>query len=473
MILIILVIILLVVYLIIKTPTREHLTDNVSLILYNLNNKLETYKPIKQPYYNKLDSIPIYYINLKGSTQRNIHIINQFKRHNITNYTRIEAVNGYNYTTNRGTIENTTLKYQTDYKNYLPGELGATLSHLKTIYTAYKLNQDRVLILEDDISFNLMPFWPTTINNIIINAPADWTIITLYSGNSKCIAQTDKYVSFKKHNCYGALAYIINRTGMINVLKCMKNTTFVLNKDELPYSYSLAADVYIYKKAANTYTYGEYPLFYTYNNTDKMNSTIHTTHTNSHITKAIKTIKTYLYNDNQIRTIWKSNTTTPALIHYIYHKPDAQLYRDINKYHSKILTGNTTTNWQYIIWTPSSCSNLLNTHYKWLIPKYNSFKDNEHRANIMKYIIIYHYGGIYIDITNSGAKYSGLEKYLKPGIATFKINQSGLIDILISPAQHPIYQTIIHNITDKTDKEYLIGIINNYEMQDINITDNI
>jgi hypothetical protein len=54
-----------------------------------LNNLLKEYN-----YVNNFNDIPIYYINLKKHTNRNESLLNQFNKFGITNFKRIEAIDG-------------------------------------------------------------------------------------------------------------------------------------------------------------------------------------------------------------------------------------------------------------------------------------------------------------------------------------------------------------------------------------------
>ena len=55
--------------------------------------------------------------------------------------------------------------------------------------------------------------------------------------------------------------------------------------------------------------------------------------------------------------------------------------------------------------------NFLNSHYKWFIPRYDSYKHNIMRADAFRYFIMYHFGGIYTDLDLLCHK--NLDDYLK------------------------------------------------------------
>ena len=96
--------------------------------------------------------------------------------------------------------------------------LSRTLSHLKTILTAYKNGDKLALILEDDVCMSLLPFWDTNLKTIIKKIPKNWGIINLTTLSNKCIKNSFKVLPFKKTKCEGCLAYVINRKGMKDIL---------------------------------------------------------------------------------------------------------------------------------------------------------------------------------------------------------------------------------------------------------------
>ncbi len=148
--------------------------------------------------------IPIYYINMDKSVDRNESMQEQFRVLGI-NGTRVPGVVGANITK--------------PFSKYMTlNEQGCTLAHLKAIRTAYDNGDKYALILEDDISLLLSPLWKQTLSSFIKNdAPKDWTII-----NMNPLRTNIHPLSFIKFNAlspaWGAGAYVINRKGMRAVL---------------------------------------------------------------------------------------------------------------------------------------------------------------------------------------------------------------------------------------------------------------
>lgn len=228
---------------------------------------------------------PVFYINLDINTERKKFMEDQYKKYNVE-YKRIRAIYGKKYNLYGDTLEDG-YKFVNTYDINL-SELGCTLSHLKAIKYAYDNNYPMVVIMEDDVSLNLMPLWKKSLPEIVRELPSDWKILQLHH---LCAYKKGGPVirSFKECNCYGAAAYLINRAGMKTILdRCYRNGTFYLEG----YSDGLA-DIFIYECVADVYLYN-IPLFYTYNASQKMESQLHPTHTPFHISRSSQIINAYV-----------------------------------------------------------------------------------------------------------------------------------------------------------------------------------
>lgn len=126
---------------------------------------------IKSDFTYRLTTIDQYfdrvlYINRAADTERNAKLLQQFRKWNITNFERVEAV------------ELTELPPAVDYRNFIKHDIGYRLgslscraSHLKCVQLAKDKGWEKVLILEDDALFLSDPNELLTINQSILN---DW-----------------------------------------------------------------------------------------------------------------------------------------------------------------------------------------------------------------------------------------------------------------------------------------------------------
>jgi GR25 family glycosyltransferase involved in LPS biosynthesis len=254
----------------------KKISDSKLIQHFNYNkNKLTSI--ISQKIINKIN-VPIYYINLDRSPQRQKFMEDQFKLYNITNYKRIVGIDGKQLkNTLTDNINGTT--FTNNYPELTKNEVGCLLSHLKAIRTAYNNNLDQVLILEDDCSLDLMFFWEDDKLTSILNKlnKPDWEIFQLYTGN--CINFNSKKCSLQtgEKDCWGCVAYLINRKGMekiINFITTNIQNEIILGKyfNNKLYPTRGQSDIFVYQ-IAKTY-YLETPLFCT--NNSNLKSTIAT-----------------------------------------------------------------------------------------------------------------------------------------------------------------------------------------------------
>lgn len=251
----------------------------------NLKRYFKRYNTLKK----KKIGYPIFYINLDRSIKRRKNMEKQLSLIS-DNYKRISAVDGNKIVNSKyGKVDG--VKYINYFNKFSNNnELGCTLSHIKAIKKAYQLGLNKVLILEDDVIFYLMPFWETNIPKIVNSSPKNWEIIKLYSGKNTGAPNTfiRDYIN---NRTWGTVAYIINRKGMEKILDhtLYKNSdTINLIVDNIP-SKSAIADNFLYDIAI-TYSYGT-PLFLLGDNF--LPSTIHKNHTKLHNNYTKKNLNYY------------------------------------------------------------------------------------------------------------------------------------------------------------------------------------
>lgn len=55
-------------------------------------------------------------------------------------------------------------------------------------------------------------------------------------------------------------------------------------------------------------------------------------------------------------------------------------------------------NYKYYLWTNDEIFNWLTTNYAWFLPTYRSYRYDMQRIDAMKYLVLFHFGGLYIDL---------------------------------------------------------------------------
>ena len=438
--------------------------------LYDVHESLENLNS-ESEYVDKI-KMPVYYINLEKSTSRNDFIQTQLQKYGIQG-NRVGAIYGKDLVFERDTIQ------LSDDKNIefintftaTPGELGCTLSHIKAIYTAFKNNDKYALIVEDDTSFVLYPHWPIDLHKIMEEAPKDWNTINLFSGKQG----KDDYIVCSDISCNGTVAYIINRKGMENVISDILKHNIInlqvksfsdnLGGWERPY---LASDFLIYYKSGKTYFYNGYSTIVPFNGDVLLDSTIHPSHTDSHVKLSLKAIKKYLIetkNGTFIRKkTWSSDREIPKIIHLITESPE-----NVRKKLQHI--GNINPDFEYVFWNESSGKQLIQEKFPEVLDTYNSYDTMEKKINALRYFILLEHGGVFLDHISTPINF-----LLTNGFAIFN-EDDGVIcnDFMASCPKHPIFENIIillpanasEDVAKANGSEFLSQCVKNYKNQDV------
>jgi GR25 family glycosyltransferase involved in LPS biosynthesis len=152
--------------------------------------------------YNK-SNLKYYYINLNHRTDRNKHMINQFKSYNIKNYERIE---GCMFNLN---VEN--LNGKTN------GRIGCTMSHIKTLETFINSEYEYCVIFEDDFLFTINKEEYSKKLEYVFKLNINWDVI-LFSSN---VISSIPYNNFlhKALNCQTTSSYLVTKKYAEKLLK--------------------------------------------------------------------------------------------------------------------------------------------------------------------------------------------------------------------------------------------------------------
>jgi hypothetical protein len=216
-------------------------------------------------------SIPIYCINMPHATRRAELVRQSAARHKLS-VTFVPGIDArptpnidlhiavptpYQMTHQNSTNCSVTFNYAHNMKSVSYAELGCTLAHLLAMYT-FLTTSDALyaLITEDDVGFDLVPWWPVTLQGFVDNAPPDWEALHLQLTK---LPRGPRYgvATQGKHN-WNTVGYCVRRSAVECLFKqCLDtNNVFDMPCDPKIYPEDVIADVYIYR------------LFHTYHNFD-------------------------------------------------------------------------------------------------------------------------------------------------------------------------------------------------------------
>ena len=164
-------------------------------------------------YSYKLNGIPpIRYLNLNERVDKKNYIENEFKNHNIKNYTRISADRYHpdNFPEWKNSL---IIEKQLNHTYYI----SILVNQLQSIIDWYYENSSETcLILEDDLNFSLIKYWTFDWEYMISRLPCNWDCVQFHViGTDTIIMGLNRRV----RNSSGATCYMINRTYAEKLIK--------------------------------------------------------------------------------------------------------------------------------------------------------------------------------------------------------------------------------------------------------------
>jgi len=100
---------------------------------------------------------------------------------------------------------------------------------------------------------------------------------------------------------------------------------------------------------------------------------------------------------------------------------------------------------EYMLWTDLSSRNFIAEYYPWFLETFDGYKYNIQRADAIRYFVLHHFGGIYIDLD------IGCLRRMDPLLAypvtlpkTIPVGVSN--DLMFSAKGHPFMEQTIHNL---------------------------
>ena len=145
----------------------------------------------------------------------------------------------------------------------------------------------------------------------------------------------------------------------------------------------------------------------------------------------------------------------PKIIHQIYgiYKDGKPIPNEWKKL-SNILKNN-HTNWKYKLWDDKSCLNLIKTYYPWFLETYNGYKYPIQKADAIRPFILYHEGGLYLDMDFTCIK--NIDKFFKKqGVYLLESAHFGITNaFMASSKNHPFWKSVMEEqIKNKEQKFY-------------------
>lgn len=86
----------------------------------------------------------------------------------------------------------------------------------------------------------------------------------------------------------------------------------------------------------------------------------------------------------------------PKIIHQIFFLGEAAVPKNYHRYRQTVLKNH--PNWEHRFWNEAQCRKFMEENYPWFVPVYDSYPHKIQRCDAIRYFILHHYGGFYIDM---------------------------------------------------------------------------
>lgn len=157
-----------------------------------------------------------------------------------------------------------------------------------------------------------------------------------------------------------------------------------------------------------------------------------------------------LLNFNYSSPFSSSSSNIPTTIHFIWFK---NLY-ETHEGGSEIPSLGTNSpdrcrvtnpDFNINIWNATAARELLEQNYAWFLPTYDGYKHPIQRVDAFKYFVLWHYGGIYMDLDVSCRR--PLQPLLEFSAWFPQTHPVGVgNDLMAARAQHPVMREIIKQL---------------------------
>lgn len=125
-------------------------------------------------------------------------------------------------------------------------------------------------------------------------------------------------------------------------------------------------------------------------------------------------------------------------------------------------------NWTYFFWTDETARMFIKKKFSFFLPVWDSYKHYMHKADAIRYFVLYEYGGVYVDIDfeclrpldSVTMKYSAIFPVEPFEQSAFRLDLSYLINnaIIFSKPKHPFLKRLIHRLEYYSRRMYIIEV---------------
>ncbi len=114
------------------------------------------------------------------------------------------------------------------------------------------------------------------------------------------------------------------------------------------------------------------------------------------VNRRLKEIFRVWGNGQNGKKVFPGTQKIPRIIHQTWK--DKKIPGEIYKKHWRESWRLKNPDWDYRFWTDRDNRNLIKKHYRWFLEIYDKYPQDIQRADAARYFILFHYGGMYVDL---------------------------------------------------------------------------
>lgn len=200
---------------------------------------------------NKLSGIPpIIYMNLDHRVDRKEHIENQFKKWGITDYTR--------WSSSKFSVDKIDKwRHKLDLMLLAPSDASIVMNEFSLLIEWYNSGiSEHLLVMQDDLSLDLVEYWPFDWNMMMKRLPYNWDIVQFYHCHDHHIRM---HLYPREWHSSSAACFLVNRFFVEKLIKIhlQPDGSFKLDnnlKDLRVHKESYSSDDFLLYQIGKSYT---------------------------------------------------------------------------------------------------------------------------------------------------------------------------------------------------------------------------
>lgn len=136
-----------------------------------------------------------------------------------------------------------------------------------------------------------------------------------------------------------------------------------------------------------------------------------------------------------------NNLIIPKIIHQTYKDDNIPAHWQSGQEKCQALN----PDYKYILWTDVMIEEFITTNFNWFLPVMKSYKYPIQKADIIRYFVLYTYGGVYIDLDDVCER--NLDPLLKYPVFLRKTSPFGVSnDVMGAVPKHPFFLKVINSL---------------------------